>query len=139
MECNVPDMLNEYAEESAINGMPRPDPCVEMYQMLERSGALHTFGAFADGRIVGYLTMICNVLPHYSRITAVTESFFVMKVYRNKGLGIKLLKMAEKEAKAMGAVGFLISAPYGGKLSQVMKKSKTYRQTNEVFFRGLND
>lgn len=139
MECNIPEMLNEYANESAINGMPNPVPCVEMYQLLESSGALITFGAFVGGRMVGYLSMLCNILPHYSRIVAVTESFFVMGEYRTKGLGLKLLREAERAAKERGAVGFLISAPFGGKLSLVMHKSKVYRQTNEVFFRGFND
>ena len=69
-------------------------------------------------------------------MVATTESFFVDPDKRQSGAGIKLLRIAEAVAKDLGAVGLLVSAPFGGKLADVMEKVG-YTETNRVFFRGL--
>ena len=132
------ELLARYAREAAIAGMPAPTAKLGMYDTLEKKGALSTFGAFHDEKLVGFITVLCSVLPHYSELTAVVESFFVDKEARRTGAGFKLLYAAEKLAKEKEVVGLLVSAPTGGALAEVLPRSG-YRQTNVVFFKGFKD
>ena len=129
-------LLCEYAEESSIAGLPAPKCQVEMYEHMGSLGILHTLGAYTDGVLVGFLTLIVSAPPHYGVLIATTESFFVGAACRKQGGGIKLLREAERLAVSLGAVGFLVSAPVGGRLAEVMPKAG-YTETNRVFFRGF--
>lgn len=129
-------LIAEYADESAIEGMPEPDYQLGMYKHLELLGHFHMFAAYVEGELIGFLTMVDTVLPHYGKRVATVESYFVAKAHRKGGPGLDLLRAAEWLAKALGAVGILLSAPRGGKLARVMPKAK-YKHTNEVFFKEL--
>lgn len=135
---NINDILNEYAAESSIDGMPCPLPNAEMYKTLEKSGTLIVFSAFLDKCLIGYITVLTTYLPHYSALTSIIESFFVSAYYRKTGAGLKLLHEAEKFVQSIGSVGCLISAPKGGILADVLPRCG-YKETNLVFFRRLND
>lgn len=134
---NFPMLLEQYAAESAIDGMPSPSAQMDHYQVLESTGAFHAIAAYVDGALVGFLSLLVTRLPHYGAVVATTESFFVTQPARSYGLGMRLLHFAEDYAKALGAVGILVSAPHGGTLERVLGLSKRYRQTNAVFFRSL--
>ena len=133
---NMTALLDEYAAESAIKGLPAPAAKAEAYKDLERVGALYAIGAFLDGLLIGYITVLTPILPHYSAIVAVTESFFVAKEHRKTGAGLKLLREAEDYAKAVGSPGLLVSAPLGGSLAEVLG-GVGYAETSRVFFKGF--
>ncbi len=135
---NSKNLLDEYASESAIDGLPLPTAKVDMYNNMEGAGALHTIGAFSDDILVGYITLLSPILPHYSVLVTVAESFFVAKEYRKNGAGLKLLREAEKYAKERGSPGLLVSAPSGGALAEVLSRMD-YVETNRVFFRKISD
>lgn len=130
------DLLAEYGVESAIDGLGAPAAQFALYHQMEATGALHLFGAFDDEALVGFLIMIVSVLPHYGKRIASTESFFVSRAARRTGAGMKLLRSAEQHAKDLGAEGFFVSAPTGGRLDHIMP-AQGYRETNRVFFRVL--
>jgi GNAT superfamily N-acetyltransferase len=127
-------LFDEYADESAI--LPAIDPQQSMYETMAKSGLLVSFGAF-DGCMVGFLVMLTTKIPHYNKIIATTESFFVSKNHRSHGTGLKLLRLAEQYAENVGAVGILVSAPAGGRLAEVLRGGLGYRPSNEVFFKCL--
>lgn len=135
--ANIKDLLAEYAAESAIAGLPAPSAKFDMYRSLEESGALHVIGAFSSELLIGYITVLAPVLPHYSAVVAVTESFFVAKEHRKSGAGIKLLREAESYAKTKGSPGLLVSAPFGGDLAEVLPRVG-YEETNRVFFKSFS-
>jgi len=144
--CKVAEILSEtklledYAVEGAISGLPKPSPQADLYDMLEKSGMLHSFGAFNGEELVGFMTVIAYKAPHYGELIAVSESVFVSKAFRKTGAGTRLIRMAEDHSKSIGAKGLLVSAPMGGSLSRMMQNPKSgYRQTNEVFFRGFHE
>jgi GNAT superfamily N-acetyltransferase len=87
--------------------------------------------------VIGFLTLICIPLPHYSVPVAVSESFFVASVHRATGAGLALIREAERIARGLGALGLLISAPAEGRLAAVLDAKPDYRPTNRVFFKGL--
>ena len=130
-------LVDEYAKESSIDGMPETKPDANAYETMERLGMQHFFAAFAGEKLIGFITVLVTPVPHYSRKIGSTESFFVAKEYRSTGTGLKLLRTAEQCAKECGAVGFFVSGPTGGRLAEVMPRIKGYRETNRVFFRSL--
>ena len=130
-------LIEEYAEECSISDMPPINYQRDIYLQLESVGILHAFAAYDGGKLIGFMSMILSVLPHYGALTATTESVFVAKGYRKGSTGIKLIRAGEQFAESVGAVGILLSAPANGVLS-VLAPRIGYRKTNEVFFRRLN-
>lgn len=133
---NFAELIDEYAAEASIHGLPHPAAQLPMYHALEDAGALYCFGAFHGPVMIGFVTVLTHVMPHYGATASTTESFFVAESHRKSGAGTRLLQAAESYAKSRGSTGLLISAPHGGKLSQVLPKAG-YRQTNDVFFKGF--
>ena len=131
---NMHELMEEYAAESAIEGLPHPSAKAEIYKRIEESGMLATIGAKIDQELIGFVLVLASVIPHYGVNIATTESFFVSKPYRKTGAGIKLLRAAEEHAKQVGSPGLLISAPFGGTLAEVLPR-QGYVETNRVFMK----
>lgn len=131
-------LIDEYADESAMAGLPRPTPNMELYRRLEGIGTLHTLEAINADGLIGFITIVATELPHYGSILAVTESFFVAKAKRASGAGLKLLRDAEAKARALGSPGLGVSAPVGSHLAELLPLLG-YEQTNVVFFKKFAD
>lgn len=139
---NIYALLDEYAAESAIEGLPHPSAKAETYKNLEASGWLKAFAAWKhyndeeDDELVGFITVLSPVMPHYDQLIATVESFFVAHAHRSSGAGIKLKRTAEDHAQAIGSPGLLICAPNnGGSLATLLSLSSDYTETNRVFFK----
>lgn len=132
------DLIQEYAEESSIEGMPHPIYKLEAYRGYEELGLIHIFEAVRDGALVGFITVIAPVLPHYSLPVAVVESFFVGSKNRAGGPGLRLLAAAEQQALEVGSPGLLVSAPFRGRLHELLPKCG-YAETNRIFFKRVKD
>jgi L-amino acid N-acyltransferase YncA len=135
---NFQELIDEYAEESAIYGLPHPAVKIEMYKKLESSGTLNVWSAVLDGGLVGFIAVLCTVIPHYGMSIAVSESYFVALKHRHTGAGLKLLRAAQDHVDKVKAPGFLISAPIGSNLAEVLPHVG-YVATNTVFFRKTKD
>jgi GNAT superfamily N-acetyltransferase len=133
-------LLDEYANECALAGLPPPCPHRGIYEALEKSGAMTLIVVRDDeeDRLVGALLLLVSMNPHYSQILGTTESIFVTKEYRPKGAGAALLREAEKLSRLKGAVGLLISAPVGSQFARVLGKSTSFEYTNQVFVKVLS-
>ena len=134
---NDPDfeiLCEENANESHIKGMPPISIHRETYRKFDQSGLFFIFGAYDGDRLIGFLSVIATLLPHYGVLTAMSESFFVRKADRKSGAGLKLLDAGERFAEELGAPGFFLSAPVGGVLAKVLPR-RGYTKTNEVFFK----
>jgi GNAT superfamily N-acetyltransferase len=132
---NIVDLLESYAKECGIEGMPKLIPNWTLYRQLESIGKIQFISATSDDMLIGLVTVLSTIIPHYSVITSVTESFYVLPEYRKTGAGLKLRSAAENHAKEMGAAGLLISSPIGSVLADVLEKDDNYKETNRVFFR----
>lgn len=133
---NSQALFDEYAGESAIRGLPSPSGRQDIYLHLESAGLLHAFSAIRDDCLIGFVTVLATVLPHYGCVVAVSESFFVAKAHRKAGAGLRLLRAAEDKARTLGAPGLLVSAPYGGDLFKVLPRTG-YTETNRIFFKRV--
>jgi GNAT superfamily N-acetyltransferase len=131
-----PALMDEYAAESSIEGLPPPQAKMENYGPLEWNGMLHSFAAALDGRMVGFITVLAPRLPHYNAVVAVAESFFVTAPHRKSGAGLRLLAAAEDQARDLGSPGLLVCTPIAGRLFEVLPR-RGYAETNRVFFKRL--
>ena len=131
-------LCREYAEESAIAGLPDPKEKLAAYQALEAGGSdtFSVYGAFLGDTLIGFVALLAPVLPHYGTTIAVAESLFVGKAHRKTGAGMLLIRRAEKRAREMGSPGILFSAPTGGRLAVLLPRIG-YRETNRVFMKGF--
>jgi GNAT superfamily N-acetyltransferase len=117
--------------------MPHPNRQVDMYQNMEKFGILYALGAFKDDELAGFALLTVTVVPHYGVKVGSTESIFVAVEHRKGGPGLRLLREAECWAKELGAVGMLVSSPYGARLAEVLPRAG-YKPSNQVFFKGLS-
>ena len=131
-------LLVEYAAESSIAGMPPPAARMDSYRELEMRGLLHVLSASHETRLIGFLTLLAPVLPHYGVAVAVSESFFVARAHRGTGAGLKLLRAAEDLARRLGSPGLRVSAPVEGDLFRELPRVG-YAETSRVFFKKVND
>lgn len=137
-------LRREYAAESAMAGLPDPQEKLELYLLMEGSGALQVFGAFVQDEggeaLAGFVAVLAPVLPHYGVTVAVTESLFVAARYRKTGAGLALLRRAEQHARALGSPALLVSAPcregQAGRLATLLPRLK-YVETNRVYMKRL--
>jgi len=135
--ATLPRLAAEYAAESRIDGLPEPMAKWDTYQHLEAAGALHVFGAAVEGALVGFISVLAPILPHYGAVVAVCESFFVAREWRHTGAGLGLLKAAEDKAREIGSPGLLVCAPFEGDLFKVLPR-RGYAETNRVFFKKVS-
>ena len=136
-EPNFQELLDAYAKVMVVKDAPPFQARIEMYKHLEKIGALKVFGAYVEGKLIGFITALIPVLLHVSVTLAVAESFFVLESYRGSGAGDMLKKAAENHSRICGAFGILITAPTGGVLAEVLEKSDDYTETSRVFYRKL--
>jgi len=129
-------LVEEYADEAAIEGLPRPCYNKHIYKTLEQSGMMHPLCSFNENELSGFINILVNVIPHYGNKIATSESFFVRPKFRKGGTGLKLIEAAEQLAKQQGAIGCLISAPANSRLDVVLSRS-SYTHSNNVYFKSL--
>ena len=135
-EPNIAELWELYAEEAKIKGLPQHNPQRHMYDTLEQMNLLHIWGAYDEGRLIGFAVLLVNMVPHYGLPIGTLESFFVHRYYRKGGTAKRLLTAAEAKAKELGAFGMFISAPTGGRLEKAMPLFG-YRHTNTTFLKDL--
>lgn len=129
-------LLEEYAAECGNTGIGKPAMQVDTYRALEASGVMRIVAAYHDAELVGFMFFLLSVLPHYGKLVAVSESFFVASTHRESGAGLALLKAAEEAGLEAGAVGLLVCAPAGSRLDRLLA-AKRYEHTNAVYFKRL--
>ena len=118
---NEKELLNEYSISSKSSLMPTHIPDKDMYIELEKKGLLKSFAVYNENKMIGFITCIMTVMPHYSEMCATIESLFVSKEHRKFGTAKRLLGIAEQEAKDNECVAMFMSAPIGGRLELATK------------------
>lgn len=134
---NIDALLAEYADEASTEALGKAAPQWWLYRRMEETGLLHVLGAFSDGTLIGFITLVVMQRPHYEGLVASYESFFVADAFRSTGAGTGLLRKAEAMAKSMGALGLFVNAGIGSRLERLLDASPAYGNTHRVFFRSF--
>lgn len=130
-------LMSEYAWECSMPELGDVNPQRELYQAMEDSGGLKSFGVYKEDKLIGFATLLIYVLPHYGKKIATTESIFIAIDHRNSVAGARLLSFLEDYAKGQGCEAFLYTAPEGSRFSALLSIKDEYRHSNNVFVRGL--
>lgn len=130
---NINALLAEYADESAIPALAPHEPQWDSYRKMAELGILHVSGAFHGDELIGLVFVLCSTLPHFGKRVATTESLFVTAEARRAGVGMRLLREAERIAVAAGAMALLVSAPAGGRLEAVLQAHSAYSRSSVIF------
>lgn len=131
---NLVELLAEYAQESAINGMPVPMPDWNLYQSLEDTGGLLIFGAYSDTQLVGFMGANLAYAAQYSATLANTMAFFVAASHRKFGTGKRLADRMTEEAFQRGASAVAIGAPSESRLAKAAEVLG-FKETNRLYLR----
>ena len=81
----------------------------DKYLTMQDIGMHYIVFALDAGMIIGYMSMFCAESPHTREITATTDTIYIDKKYRKNGLGVKMIKTAEEEAKNREAKHIMIT------------------------------
>ena len=130
-------VLAEEYKRSSTHILPDPSGQESMYLQMEQAGLLTIMAAYEEDRLIGFLSMLVSVLPHYGVQVGATESYFVAEKYRATGAGLRLLTPAERAAEAQGATAMLVSAPIGSRLDTVLSNKTSYDPINTIYARRL--
>ena len=127
---NFLQLVNSYAEESALPVLGKPVTQMASYEALAAAGALTVICAFENDTVVGFIGMLTVLSPHYGVLISSTESLYVLPEHRKGGACQKLLNAASDAARERGAVALVVSAPLNGVLDKVLPHwgfAETYR------------
>ena len=108
---NFAALCEEYANESGITELGRPDVDVDQYRAMIAADVGALIGAWNGGELAGFGFVTFTVLPHFSKLAGCLISFFVTERDRRSGAGTEIRKLAEHLSRERGAIGLLISAP----------------------------
>ena len=101
---NMKGMFQKHYEELALNKDKVPlDPQYGVYLDRENRGEVLFVVAREAGNIVGYfIGFVAPGLHYQTCLTLTMDIFWIHPDHRGKGLGIKLFKFVEQEAKNRG-------------------------------------
>jgi hypothetical protein len=127
----------EYAEECSLPELGAVEPQRDLYAAMEDSGGLQCFGVYHRLELVGFISLLIYVLPHYGKKIATTESIFLARAHRRGISGMDMLGFIEAYAKGQGCEAILYTAPVRSRFSALLYIRKEYRHTNNVFVKAL--
>jgi GNAT superfamily N-acetyltransferase len=130
-------LFAEYAEECSLPELGPIAPQRELYEALEASGGMRCFGVYHKMALVGFVTILIYVLPHYGKKIATTESIFLSRKHRTGWAGMEMLRFIEAYAKESGCAAVLYTTPEGSRFSTLLSIRDEYRHSNNVFMKGL--
>ena len=155
---NAQQLIDEYAAECSVPEVGKIRLQAGTYAQLEAAGVLTCFGVYeeygfddkGDGvihgtrlphgffqRLIGFASVLINVLPHYGRKVATVESLFMAKARRSHGTWHALKNTLEDHSRESGCVALIYTARADGQLAKLLTASPDHPKTHEVFCRSL--
>lgn len=110
-----------------------------MNEALDAVGLSFSLVAFDGERPVGLCSVFISVHPQTTGLFATNDTIFCMQVYRSRGVGGRLIVLAEREAKQRGCIAFQWQSAVGSSLATALAKrhSDSYPVPLITFIRRL--
>jgi GNAT superfamily N-acetyltransferase len=109
-------------DEAHPNWPHKWNPNITAYLSSEMSGELLILTARRAGRIIGYAMFIVKLHPHYQKLVAFDDDFYVVPEERKGLVGYKLLKTGIELLKKRGCVEWSLTSPAGKDYSLLFKR-----------------
>lgn len=125
-------VVEDYTAESGNPDLGPGMPAFDLYKQLESAGLFRVECAVDGDRLVGMVTVLVTVYPHFGKKVASVESLWLSKGYRKGPAGLKLIRRAQVMAKEMGAVGAYFGAREGSRLARLYER--IFTPMNRLFW-----
>ncbi len=100
-EYIAPNVAEHHANMLDKDDYGTPNPDWEYYIALSQAGHCYCVSAVKDGKLIGYAGYTVANNPRYKHILqASSEAIYIEPEHR--GVGLDMLRMADKELKALG-------------------------------------
>lgn len=129
------DIIAEYTAESGNPDLGSAMPSQQQYEQMESSGILSVLGAFEGDSLVGFVSVVVTMYPHFGKLVGSVESIWLRKNKRAGGAGLRLLKAAFANAKERGAVGCYLGARFGSRQHKLYER--LFQPMNVLFWKKL--
>lgn len=131
---NSSDLFQANAAECLV---PGAQPQRAIYDAMERAGVIMCFAAYSGSILIGFISVICTVMPHLGKRVATIESVFVDSEYRSTGAGNLLLDAAEQYAVNAGCIAITEATLVGSGMEKILSRRVGYRQTHSMHTKWL--
>ena len=136
---NFHDLIGEYADECATEGLPRPYGKLDLYKTIEAAGFAQAVKATYDGEMIGFAVVISTVNPHHGVMLSVTETLFISMPHRKRGAGLRLIGECRRIARDKGAPKLLLTAHEGSYLLGLLSIMKSCTPISRAFAMEVSD
>jgi GNAT superfamily N-acetyltransferase len=126
-------IIAEYAKDCKV----AYDPQEAIYEALDKAGVLYCFGAFSDGELAGFVSIVVSVMPHNGMKMAAVESIFARPQYREKGIGLELKRSARDCAKEIGCNLIVYLPRIDSEFDRILAQSKSCTKTHVQYTEWL--
>ena len=114
-------------------------PDWNVYQGLANAGMLHATAAREEGELVGYQIYIVTPHPHYkTSLTANSDVLYLAPERRQGMTGIKLMKAAEANLKAIGVQRVLQNVKFSNDWGAILDRMG-YSPFERIYSKILGD
>lgn len=129
------DIIAEYTAESGNPDLGSAMPSQQQYEQMESSGILSVLGAFEGDSLVGFVSVVVTMYPHFGKLVGSVESIWLRNDKRAGSAGLRLLKTAFANAKERGAVGCYLGARHGSRQHRLYER--LFQPMNVLFWKKL--
>ncbi len=95
-------LVQEYWNFEDISGFKPEKISTQLYRLFSESQLGSGWIAYDNGHEVGYLLAVYVFSLEHLGITAEIDEFFILPSYRSRGIGEKILRVAESEFRNNG-------------------------------------
>lgn len=131
---DIQALLPTHWLEVAVNADIPLDPDWPFYRQADAMGALATYTARDEGRLIGYaLFFVRKRHHHYAVGWAINDIVWLAPEYRRQGVASALMDLAEHNLKNRGVAVVLINTKTAHPGLAIMLQSRGYRHTEDGF------
>lgn len=124
-------LCRQYTEESGIKLWGDSKVCIEDYRDTKM------LAAFEEGALVGFACLRLTKHPHYAgKVLSILDAIYAEPSARKGMAGVQLINEVKALAASFGADTMLMSAPYGSRLSRLLRFILKGDPVSEIFVFG---
>ena len=131
---NDKEILEEYAKDCLVDGY---EPQEQIYEAMDKSGMLYCLGAYIEGKLVGFVSIVVSIMPHNGKKMAVGESIFALPEFRKYGVGLHLIQKARDLAKEAGCELIVYTPRIGSAFDKVLEHRDSCLKTHVQYTEWL--
>lgn len=116
------DLQVEYIEDTANPVIGKAEAQTERYIETDKAGQLKCIGLFDGEELAGLCLMLVAPSNHYPFPIVSVEGLYLRRRWRKGANGLRMLNLAKRVARELGAPGLVFMAPPGSTLETICER-----------------